>query len=87
VLVIEHNLDVVITACDRVVVLEFGKVIASGSPAEVLQNPDVIAAYVGGAPEPVEVSLTRSAELCKPRHPASGGTRDGDFVTRGSNGE
>ena len=37
--------------CDRIVVLDFGKQIATGSPKEIQSNPDVIAAYLGD-PEP-----------------------------------
>jgi ABC-type branched-subunit amino acid transport system ATPase component len=48
VLVIEHNLAVVMGLCQRLVVLDYGRVIAEGSPAAVRANPAVIEAYFGG---------------------------------------
>jgi len=47
VLLVEHHMDFVMGVCDRLEVLEFGRVIASGSPAEVRRNPLVTSAYLG----------------------------------------
>ena len=47
VLLVEHHMDLVMSVCDRIVVLNFGQVIAHGSPSAIRNNPDVAAAYLG----------------------------------------
>lgn len=48
VLLIEHAMDLVMSFCEDIVVINFGKVIAKGVPDAITSNPDVIKAYLGG---------------------------------------
>ncbi|MEZ5649417.1 MAG: branched-chain amino acid ABC transporter ATP-binding protein/permease [Burkholderiaceae bacterium] len=48
ILLVEHDMDFVMSLTDRLVVLHFGKKLAEGTPAEIQRNPDVLEAYLGG---------------------------------------
>jgi branched-chain amino acid transport system ATP-binding protein len=48
VLLVEHDMGVVMDISDKIVVLDFGQVLAEGTPEQVQSNPEVIAAYLGG---------------------------------------
>ncbi len=49
ILLIEHNVDLVLRTCDRIVALDFGLVIGSGSPEQIRTDPNVVDAYLGTA--------------------------------------
>ncbi len=52
IVVIEHRMDLMMSVCDKIAVLDFGKVIATGTPEQVQADPVVTAAYLGITPEP-----------------------------------
>jgi branched-chain amino acid transport system ATP-binding protein len=48
VLLVEHHMGLVMSTADHVVVLNFGRKLAEGTPAEIQRHPEVIRAYLGG---------------------------------------
>lgn len=53
ILLVEHDMELVMNVCHKVVVLDYGRVICTGTPAEVRADPNVQAAYLGTVPEAV----------------------------------
>ena len=51
ILMIDHDMGLVLSVCDRVIAFDFGRKIAEGTPGEMRRNPAVVAAYLGASAE------------------------------------
>ena len=47
ILLVDHDMGLVLGTCDQILVLDFGKVLATGTPEEIRRNEHVLAAYLG----------------------------------------
>ena len=73
ILVIEHDMPLLSSICDEMVALELGAVIAPGTPAEVLDHPQVVASYLGTELAAINRSGHRDEQV--PEEPGSGQPR------------
>ncbi|MGW0055109.1 ABC transporter permease subunit [Nocardia nova] len=63
ILLVDHDMELVLTICDRVIVLDLGTVIASGPPESIRTNTEVLRAYLGVSSDTVEVASEAVPEL------------------------
>ncbi|MEU1961359.1 branched-chain amino acid ABC transporter permease/ATP-binding protein [Nocardia sp. NPDC019304] len=63
VLLVDHDMELVLTVCDRVIVLDLGTVIASGTPEQIRTHPEVLRAYLGVPADTVDLDAEAVPEL------------------------
>ena len=84
VLLVDHDTGLVFDVCDRVAVLDLGRVIAEGHPAAIRRHPDVVAAYLGSAGDPSAASAGAAPQARRAR-PTGGPLLLAEGLTAGWN--
>jgi sulfate-transporting ATPase len=69
ILLVEHDVSLLMSTCDRIVALDFGVVITSGAPSEVRADPRVIASYLGEVEPDAQPLLSRRSTTDPQREP------------------
>ena len=63
VMLVEHHMDLVMSVCDRIAVLDFGKLIATGTPTEVRSDQRVLSAYLGDEVDASDASISEVSDV------------------------
>jgi branched-chain amino acid transport system ATP-binding protein len=61
-MLVEHHMDLVMSVCDEIVVLDFGRRIAAGSPDDIRDDPAVAEAYLGAEPADADADTDADAD-------------------------
>ena len=84
VVLVEHDIPLVLGVCDDVVVLDFGRCIATGTPDEIRRDPAVLAAYLGTDHQTAPAALPERHDAREGRHVTRTATRPAIGLPHGS---